>query len=221
MLHLQIGTAHLQKGNYPIALKNLLAAEQLDPDNIYIQNNLALAYFVRNKFLEAETHFRKALKIDPAYSEARNNLGRTLIEANRHDEAIKELTKVVEDLTYENPEKAYANLGLANFRIQRYQEAKNYLVKALVTDRGNCVTNSLFGRTLYELKDYEKACEALDKAIRFCQKDGYDEPHYYSGLCYYKAGNLDKAFVRLEETTKLYKSGQYKTEAEKMLKLLR
>ena len=63
-LHMQMGTSHLQQGNYPLALKELLNAEELDPDNPHIQNNLALAYFVRNKLNKAEEHFRKALVID-------------------------------------------------------------------------------------------------------------------------------------------------------------
>src|SRR4051812_29995844 len=78
-LHLQMGTAHLTQGNYPAALNELLQAEQLDKDNPVIQNNLGLAYGVRNRWKEAEQHYRRALELDSRFSDARTNLARLFI----------------------------------------------------------------------------------------------------------------------------------------------
>src|SRR4051812_20881143 len=78
-LHLRIGTSYLQRGNNPMAMAELLTAEKLDSGNIYIQNNLGLAYFLNEHYEESLDHFNRALKISSKFSEARNNKARVLI----------------------------------------------------------------------------------------------------------------------------------------------
>jgi len=124
LLYLQLGTQHLLKGNYPQALRELLEAEKLDPNEPTIQNNLGLAYLVREKFDEAETHFKKALKQKNDYTDARNNLGRLYVDVGLYKKAIAELETAAADLTYEAPEKSWANLGQAYFADNQYAKAK-------------------------------------------------------------------------------------------------
>ena len=52
--------------------------------------------------------------------------------------------------------------------------------------------------------------DALDRAVSFCQKNLYDEPHYYSALTYFQLGQTAKAESRFEELLKLYPRGQYR-----------
>jgi len=220
-LHLRVGTSQLQTGAYPQALVSLLKAESLDPDNQYVQNNLGLAYFVREKYAAAERHFRRALELDSKYSDARNNLGRVLIEAGKYREAISVLDEVATDLTYVNPEKPLINLGMAYFKLKEYNRASSHLLKALEVQRDNCIANSFLGRVYFESKNYSKATEQLDKAVGFCLRAQYDEPHYYSALSYYQAGEKTKAVARLEEIIKLYPEGKYLDRAKSMLKMIR
>lgn len=220
-LQLRVGTSQLQNGAYPQALATLLQAESLDPENAVIQNNLGLAYFVREKYQLAEKHLTRALEITPEYSDARNNLGRILIEQNRYQEAIAELNKVTQDLTYSNPEKPLLNLGIVYFQMKNYQNAKFYFTKTLDLQRDNCLAQSYLGRSLFELKQYPRASEQLDRAVGFCQRSQFDEPHYYSALSYYQAGNKSKASARLEEMIKLYPNGKYIEKAKSMLHEMR
>lgn len=220
-LHLKIGTAHLQADNYPQALAELLTAEELDPSNPVIQNNLGLTYFFRERYDLAEAHIRKALKIDPKYSDARNNLARVLIERGRYADAIQEAKAVTEDLTYQNPEKPWVNLGMAQFKAGQYETAKRSLQKALDFQRDNCLAQSYYGRTLFEMKDFSRASEALDRAAGFCQRAQFDEPHYYSALSYYQMGDKPKAEARLESLLKLYPNGRYLDKAKTMLETIR
>lgn len=217
-LQLRVGTSQLQSGAYPQALATLLQAESLDSENAVIQNNLGLAYFVREKYQLAEKHFRRSLEITSEYSDARNNLGRVLIEQGRYQEALNELTKVTQDLTYTTPEKPMLNLGIAHFQMKNFSNAQFYFTKTLDLQRDNCLAQSYLGRTLFEQKQFPKAAEQLDRAVGFCQRSQFDEPHYYSALSYYQAGNKSKAVARLEEMTKLYPSGKYLEKARSMLR---
>lgn len=221
LLHLKIGSSHLVNGNYPQALSELLTAHELDPENPEINNNLALAYFVRERFDLAENYLRRALSLNPKYSDARNNLGRVLIERMRYQEAIYELNKVIQDLTYMFPEKPLTNKGIALFKQKKYKESQEPLLKALSLKRDNCLAQSYFGRSLFEMKLYERASIALDNAIGFCQDEHFDEPHYYSALAYYQTGDVDKSVARFEEILRLYPDGKYRSSAQKMLKTIR
>jgi type IV pilus assembly protein PilF len=218
---LQIGTAHLLKGSYPLALKNLIEAEKYLPANPIIQNNLGLAYYVRQKYEEAEVHFRKALNINSEFTDARNNLGRLYVDMGAYEKAIKELTIANNDLTYTMPEKVWANLGYAYFSQGSYAEAKPILLKAVKARRNDCESLSNYGRTLYELHDFKYAAEALDQAIRLCASSRYEPPHYYSALAYMKLGRTGEAEARFEEIVKLYPDGEYVKKSREMLETLR
>ncbi len=220
-LYLRLGTTQLESGNYPYALRDLLKAEELDASNPVTQNNLGLVYFFRERYDLAEKHLRKALSLDSKYSEARNNLSRVLIEEGKFSAAEKELQVVLDDLTYASPEKAYINLGLAKFNQKDYASARTAFMKVLNTIPDDCVASTYFGRTFFETEDYAKATEALDRAIGFCQKNLYDEPHYYSALAYYRLGDKSKSVARFEELIKYYPTGKYRDKAKGMLSLIR
>lgn len=220
-LRLRLGTSLLSQGRYPSALRELLTAEKLNPKNEVVQNNLGLAYFMREQYELAAQHLKKAIDLRPSYSEARNNYARTLIELTRYDQAIQEASLVTADLTYEDPVKAWVNLGLAHFRKGDFAAAKEKLAEAIRLNRNHCLGQTLYGRTLLELTQYQSAARALDNAIVICKPTKFDEPHYYSGLSYYKLGKTSTAIARMEEVIQLYPSGQYAGKAQSLLKLMR
>ncbi len=214
---LRSGTGALATGNYPAALRDLIAAEKFDPKNPAIQNNLGTAYFVRDKHELAEKHYSRAIALDPKYTEARNNRGRALIELFRYEEAARELEKVLGDLTYAHPEKAWFNMGLAYFRRGNFNVAKDKFAEALRLSRQHCLAQTYYGRSLLDLGDYERAAAALDNAVSLCKSDPRDEAHYFSGISYYKLGRTDKAVARMEEVIRLYPGGKYAKKAETMV----
>lgn len=220
-LHLQLGSSLLSNQSYPQALSEFLKAEQLDPQNPIIQNNLALAYFARERFDLAETHLKKALSINSEFTEAKNNLGRVYIEQTKYNDAEKILNQALEDLTYPEADKVYFNLGLSAFRQNKFSDSKRSFLKALEIRRNSCRAQTYYGRSLYELKDFQLAAIQLDRAISFCENGGIDEAQYYSGLSYYNAGQLIKAEDRLSELIKLYPDGAYFSRANKILKTIR
>jgi type IV pilus assembly protein PilF len=219
-LHLRLGTSYLKGGNYPLALKEMLKAQELDPEDPLILNNLGLAYYVREEYEKAEVHLRKAIELEPSYSQARNNLGSLYLETQRYDLAIRELIKVTKDLLYESPEKALSNLALAYYKKGDFIQAKAQSLKAISSRRKFCQPHVIFGKSLLSLQDFKKAGEALDRAISIC-KNRSVEAHYYSGLSYYKAGEREKAVGRLVETTKLYPKTEFAKKAESLLEIIR
>lgn len=221
MLHLEIGTTYLTKGNYPAALRELLIAEKLNPDSPVIQNNLGLVYYVRNKTDLAEKHFRQAITIEPKYSDSRVNLGHLLIDLRLYDQAIRELKVACDDLLYQYPDKALYNLGLAYFKKGDFKSSKDSLEKALEINRNNCSALNLYGRSLFELKNYSPAAESLDRAAETCRTMGASEPLYYAGLTYLRVGNREKAQARFEEIVQQHQNSPQAPKAKEALELMK
>jgi len=220
-LHLRVGTALLQNGSYPQALAELLKAEAADPSNAVVQNNLALTYFARERFEQAEQHLQKALKLKPNYTDAKTNLGRLYVEMKKYSEAEALLRDAAQDLTYTSPEKVYLNLGLSSFRQKKFADARKSLLKSIEFQRNGCLNQTLYGRTLFEQKDFSGAAATLDRAVGYCNGGPADEPQYYAGLAYYELGNQRKAETRLEEILKIYPNGSYYERARSMLETMR
>jgi type IV pilus assembly protein PilF len=217
--YLQIGTAHLMKGNYPLALSNLMESVRLNPNNELAQNNLGLAYYVRKKFPQALEHINKAIELNPKYTDARNNRGRLYADIGKYDAAIADLTRAKNDLTYTQPGKVISNLGYAYFKKGDFKKAQLTLAEAVRVNR-DCFSFNYYGRSIYGLKNYKLAAEVLDEAIRLCASARFDEPHFFSGMSYYELNQREQAEARFDEILKLYPDSQYAKRAKKMLEAM-
>jgi Tfp pilus assembly protein PilF len=219
-LHLQIGMSHYKAGLYPQALSEILKAHQLDKNNPAILNNLGLAYFMRGKPDLAEKYLRQALQADPKFTDSRNNLVRVLIERKDFTTAQNEMDKVLADLTYGGLDRAYLNQGLIYFNQSKFPAAEKYFAKSVEAQKDDCIARNYLARSIFEQSHYARAAAAFDKAIAFCQKILFDEPHYYSALAYFRAGDRDRAKIRFQEITRIYPNGKYLEKSRQMLELL-
>ncbi|MAE72953.1 MAG: hypothetical protein CL675_02575 [Bdellovibrionaceae bacterium] len=220
-LKLRIGTSLLSQGLYPQALAELLSAEKLDPENAAVQNNLALAYLVRDKVDLALVHVRRALELKPDYSDARNNYGHILTLNGQAQEGIEQLKQVLDDLTYATPEKTYANLGYAYFTMKDYSSALEYYKKSLKIRRESCSTFNYYSRSLFELKQFQEAATSFDHTARLCQKNQTAEPRYYGALSYFKIGNWDLAKAKFLELVNDFPENVYAKQSQRMLDLIK
>ena len=216
-LHLAIGSALLSQGKYPAALGELLVAEELDPKNSVIQNHLALAYFVRERFDLAEKHVREALRLNPDYTEARNNLGRILIERKQVKDAIKELKLALEDLTYSSPYQIELNLGYAYFLEKRYAESNELIKRVIQIDKENCFALTIYGKNLAAQKKYQLASQAFDSAIRQCKEASSEDPLFQAGFTYFQIQEYRRSKARLKEYLHRFNKGKYSQRAETLL----
>lgn len=220
-LHMQIGISHLQRENYPEALKEFLIAEDLAPSNPAVQSNLALTYFFREKYDLAEKHYLKSISLKPNFTEAKNNLARVYIEIGKLNKAEPLLKEVLKDLTFSEYPSAYTNYGILEFKRSNFIVSKNLIKKSLEIDRESCENHLYLGRNYLELNEISLAVDQLDKSITFCKDRNTDEPLYYSALANYRNKQRDRAMVRFEELLQLYPTGKNSEKTKKMLDLIR
>lgn len=126
---------------------------EVDPEKLYPQidysNDVApretadndllavvIQSFNRQEFAKAESNARKILQIYPGFDEARNWLGRSLLEQNKLDEAEKELTAALGARLTSAKTLAWANIGLGEISARRNQntQAVKYFDEAVKAD---------------------------------------------------------------------------------------
>ncbi|MCB0413839.1 MAG: tetratricopeptide repeat protein [Bdellovibrionales bacterium] len=220
MVHLNLGSSLMQDGLIPQGYAELLKAKALDPNNPEIYNNIGVAYTLRKKSDKAIDSFKKALELSPKYTDAMNNLGRTYCDTGQLNSCLTILLQAQNDLTYPYPEKIISNIGYAYFLQGKYQLAKTKYKESLSINPKQCKTFYYYGRTIYELEDFEQSSELFDKSIKLCTKFNFEEPRYFSGMSYLKLGKLDLAQAKFEEL--IYKAPltDYAQRAKQMLKLI-
>jgi len=216
-LHARVGTGLLNNNRLPQAMGEFLRALELDPKNKVAHNNLALAYFLRNRPEQAERHLRKALRIDSKYTEARNNLGRVLIGQKKYSEAIATLQVAREDLLYPFPDKILTNLGMAYFEMGKFNKSRNLLKQAISINQNSCIAYNLWARSMFESRAYYDAAAGFDQAIQVCKSRKFDEPQYFAGMAYLKVGKRSLAKTRFEELINDYPVGKYHEKANSIM----
>ncbi len=220
-LHMEIAISYIQKDNLPLALKELLIAADINPQNPVIHSNLGLVYFLRERYELAERHYLQAISYKPDYTEAKNNLARVYTEIGQYRKAEPYLKEALKDLTFTGYASVYANYGVLEFKQKKYTAAKIYLKKSLESDRENCMTHVYLGRSFLELKELALAADQLEKAISFCRPMGIDEAHYYAALAFYRNNQRDRAMARFEELIKIFPMGLHYDKAKQMLNLIK
>ncbi len=146
------------------------------PSSPVILNKIGIAYHQLTDLRNAKKHYEQALKLDPKYAEARNNLGTVKYAQRKYRQAIKDYKKALEL----NPNSAsiYSNLGTAHFARKKYKDAFEAYAKALSLDSEVFEHRSNYGVLLQERTVEEKA--------KF---------HYYLAKTYAQAGMMERALT--------------------------
>jgi len=158
------GTSKLLSKNYTEALDLMLKAEDLDPKNSSIQNNLGMAYYFKGRYKEAEEHLKASLEIDPKNSDARNNLASLFFVSKRYGEAKKEYQKVAADLIYQHQYRTYFNLALIALTERNQNEALQLLNKSIREKSDYCSAHFKIGEILREKRQLSNALESFKEA---------------------------------------------------------
>lgn len=127
----RLGEEHYNAGQYTIALKSLLEAQSIIPNDPELNNSLGLVYLSKERYDLAQTHFKKALSLKPDYIHAKNNLGASYLKQKKWKLAIECFEEVSENLLYANLEIPFSNLGWAYFHQKMFKKSKLYFRKAL------------------------------------------------------------------------------------------
>ena len=191
-----LGEAHLREGNLPVALRELIKAQKLNPNDAVVYNDLGLVYMAKERPDVAVEEFRKALKLNPDYSLAKNNLGSAYLVLKEWDKAIPVLEDVTGDLLYATPHFPLANLGWAYYNKGDYGKAEKYLTEALDLEPEFLVAKVNLGRTYLATGRLHEALNLFEEAAKTNPRD--PALLYEMGKTYRLLGNYNNAILALK-----------------------
>lgn len=172
MREYQLAVGLRGEGNTPAAREHVRIALEMDPENAEAILFLGFLDVERREFLEAERNLREGIRLlveqerlASALAEARNLLGLVLIEQGRFDEAVEVLRASATDAMNVSPHLAWGNVGLALLRTRDYPGALEALEQAVAIQPRFCVGFARMGEALVAQSNYERAEQALSRAL--------------------------------------------------------
>lgn len=213
-----LGEAYLSEGNYPAALAELLKAQELNPNDPMLHNDLGLVYFAKEKTDLAVAHFEKAVALKPDYSLAKNNLGSAYLVQEAWDKAIPVLEEVTGDMLYATPHFPLTNLGYAYYRKGDYAKAQQYLKQALEIQPDFFNAQLNLGRTYLATGRLHSARGILEAAAKTNPKDPVLLLEL--GRAYRLMGDYNSARLALKGAIEYTEDAQLAVEASEELQQL-
>ncbi len=212
-LYFGAGMQNLMDKQYTEALKNFLKANELDPNNSEILNNLGMSYYFKGEKDLAIKTLNKSLKINEDNSDAKVNLASIYFQEKRFEEAEKTYKKVLRDLTYDKQTRTYYNLGVLELNHKKdTRAAEAYFKKSIKEDDNYCPSYFQLGLIQYNRRQFKTALKNLKEAS---MGDCYESPapHYYQALSMINLGRYDEARIKLDEIETHFKKSIFATKA--------
>jgi type IV pilus assembly protein PilF len=212
-LYFGAGTQALMDKDYTEALRNLLKANELSPNNSEILNNLGMAYYFKGEKELALKTLNRALKINQKNSDARTNLASIYYSEGNYSAAEMEYKKVLKDLTYQKQARTYFNLGLLELNVRKnVKAAENYFQKSVKEDENYCPAYHHLGLIQYARREFSNAFTSFKEAtLGVCYE--FPAPHFYQALTLIELNRIDEARMKLVEVDTRFKKSIYSEEA--------
>jgi tetratricopeptide (TPR) repeat protein len=170
-----------------------------DADAWYL---LGRTKYNENRFTESVTAFERALSLQPKYVEAENNLGLTLQELNKADEAKAAFRQAIEwQGDHPADPQPFLNLGTMLASEGALPEAMPLLTKAATLSPENPKVHEELGQVYESQKDLPKAQAELERAVALAP--GTSGLHFKLGQIYRHEGMHDKAQREFDVCEKL------------------
>ena len=187
-LHM-LGVIAQQSGQPQLAIELIRRAISHNGAVPAFHNNLGNAYVATEKWLEAETCFRRALEWKPDYAEAYYNLGAALRAQGRLDEAVAAYQQA---LTHRpNHAETYLNLGNTLQAQGKTDPAIEACRQALTLKPKLASAHNNLGNLYATQGRFDIALSAYARAIEL--KPDFAEAHHNRGLAALRLGRPDEA----------------------------
>jgi tetratricopeptide (TPR) repeat protein len=153
-----------RKGRESDAVEYFVKALTISPDELSVMTTLALAYNGLKKYEKADDIYERALKLDPYNVLVLNNYAYNLAERGVNLDKAYAMAKVA--IEREPNSASYLDtFGWVCYKMGKYQEAKNYIEKAVTISGSSAVLMEHLGDVYDALKDYKNAKKYWEKAL--------------------------------------------------------
>ncbi len=209
------GSVLFQQGRYDDALRLFEEARGETPTNGTIYNMIGLCHLRTNNLPAAMNAFNSALKVIPAFTDARNNRGATFLALRQYQLAEVDFVAVLADSTYPHHWEVYFNLGLATQGQGQLGAAVENFTRAINAPR------PVYAAYI-RLADIKQQQGAIGQAIDLLEEAELKFPDRLEaslalGKMLTTLGRADEAKAHLERVIRSYPGSEIAKEAEILL----
>lgn len=156
-VHVELGMAYVQLGNYTVALDEARVALQSDYNHAPAYHLMGLVYMAIDDTNLARENFRRALEIAPNDPEFNNSYGWFQCVTGNVQDGLARLAASARNPYYRTPTRPYTNAGLCHLRQGNDTAAEEEFRRAVQTDPANRVAIYQLAGIAYRRGDYRSA----------------------------------------------------------------
>ena len=198
-----LGLSYQKIGRYDKSETSFVIANQINPDNISVLNNLGNNFKYKLEFTRSREYFYKAIEKNSNYTEALLNLGTVEFVTNNNETAIKLFERALKTNNKAIP--IHLNLAIGYQSLGNFDKAIHHLNEINNLDekftRADKMLSSLLNYKT-EINHYNKMLDKLERLeltneqkiyLFFALGKAYEDKENYSkALDYFKSGNKHK-----------------------------
>jgi type IV pilus assembly protein PilF len=220
--HYDLAMDHIQNGRVELGLRELLAAERLDPRDENIQNMLGITYYQKGRVADGERHLLHALEMQPDYHEARFNLTVLLLRESRWKECIEQSQQLFDDPTFVAPWRALTTRGWCEYKSGNVDEARRLLQLSRDYDSGDWSTLLNLGILEADQGNRKQAIALFQQVLSLRPGTGPEaEANYRLGELFASLGEKERAASHLAAALEKAPNGPWGRKSEESLQRLR
>lgn len=163
MIYTKLAGVYSEMGEYDKALQAYAKVAELKPADGYIYISVGSIYENQGKYKEALSAYSKVMEMCPEYLYNYLNLGNVQYQLGDYKSAIENYNKFL--ATYSQHREARENLAASYLSDGNYQSAVNEYANIYSKNQAAFKDYYKYGLALFEVKNYEKAVEFLEKAV--------------------------------------------------------
>jgi tetratricopeptide (TPR) repeat protein len=186
-----IAYSYLNTRRYNLAIKYFLLANEVNPKNIIVLQELALVYEKLDKLDKSVEYYRKYLDFDPYSENIWFNLGMVYANLEEHEKAVDAYDFAIAIC----PDYLSAYFSKANSLIsqEKYKEAIKSYEEIIFLEPDNIQAYTCIGECYEKISLYRRAIHYYKKAIDI--DDSFDEAWFGIGMAYFQ---MEEYFKCLE-----------------------
>ena len=154
---LALATSYFQNNQPEVALDEVKKVLQVDPSFADAYNLGGLIYLRLDQQAMAESHFQRAINLNPRDANAMHNLGWLQCQQGRYPEAAQSFQRAIAVPGYQGRARTMMAQGICESRAGDNVRAEATLKQSYELDPGNPVTAYNLSLLLYKRGDYQRA----------------------------------------------------------------
>ncbi len=216
-----LGIEYLSNNRVGIALRELLVAYDVDPDDPVTLLWLGEGYRRRGHHDHAVEYMQRALEINPGYQAAHLNLSGFYLQLEKWDKSLAHSQYLIDDPLYEGPWLAWSNKGWALYKLGRISDARDCFKQALAMQRDYWPANLNLGILEDTAGRDEQAVRHFERVLRFGARNGVgSETNYRLAKIHVGMGNRSEAISHFEASVEEDPNGSWADQSRDFLKML-